>query len=395
VTEGNLAPVTAVLAGQLFDGVSDLGRGMVIITDGRIADVDRSGAAPPLSANIVDLGEDACVMPGLIDPHTHLVLSDLEDPVRVTVATDQELLARARAAAVRALAAGVTTVRDLGDRGYLTTILREELRSAPWTGPEIVCAGPPITTPGGHCWFLGGAERPTTIAAAVRRRVTRGCDVVKVMASGGHLTPGSDAGASQFGLAHLRTVVAEAHRLGRPVAAHAHGTHAILDALKAGVDTIEHATFLSPEGRDPSAHVLDLVASGASVIAVTLGCLPGGPRPEPPVARRLAVARRTWARLHQAGARLVTGTDAGVARGKPHDVLPYGLMAMVTLGLTTGEVLRSATVDAASVCGLVGRKGRLVRGADADLLAVRGNPLQDLGVLTDVRAVFRAGHRVR
>jgi imidazolonepropionase-like amidohydrolase len=392
---GDPAPVTAVRAGRLFDGVSDLGRGTVIIVDGRIVDVDRSGAAPPSSATIVDLGADACVLPGLIDPHTHLVLSDLEDPVRVVGATDQELLACARAAATRALAAGVTTVRDLGDRGYLTTILREELRGAPWTGPEILCAGPPITTPGGHCWFLGGAEHPTTVVAAVRQRVARGCDVVKVMASGGHRTPGSDAGASQFGLAQLRTVVEEAHRLGRPVAAHAHGTRAILDALAAGVDTIEHATFLSPEGHDPGAHVLDAVASGASVIAVTSGCLPGGPRPDPAVARRLAVARRSWARLHQAGARLVVGTDAGVARGKPHDVLPYGLMAMATLGMTTGEVLRSATAGAASACGLVGRKGRLVRGADADLLAVQGNPLRDLGVLTDVRAVFRAGRRVR
>ena len=134
---------------------------------------------------------------------------------------------------------------------------------------------------------------------------------------------------------------------------------------------------------------------GPSVITVTLGCLPGGTPPDPSVVRRLVVARRAWARLHQAGARLVAGTDAGVARGKPHDVLPHGLMAMATLGLTAGEVLRSATVDAASVCGLAGRKGRLVRGADADLLAVRGNPLQDLGVLTDVRAVFRAGRRIR
>lgn len=388
------APVTAVRAGRILDGGCDLGPGMVIVEDGRIADVDRSGAAPPPSADIVDLGADVCVMPGLIDPHTHLVLSELEDPVRVVEATDQELLARARAAAARALAAGVTTVRDLGDRGYLTTVLRDELRAAPWTGPEIVCAGPPITTPGGHCWFLGGAEHPTTIATAVRRRVARGCDVVKVMASGGQRTPGSDAGASQFGLAELRTVVEEAHRLGRPVAAHAHGTPAILDALTAGVDTIEHATFLSAEGHDPSADVLDRVASGASVIAVTLGSLPG-PRPDPPVFRRLALARRSWARLHQAGARLVAGTDAGVARGKPHDVLPYGLMAMATLGMTTGEVLRSATVDAASACGLAGRKGRLVRGADADLLAVGGNPLRDLRVLTDVRAVFRAGRRVR
>ena len=384
-----------VRAGQVFDGQRSLGSASVLIEDGEIVDVDTSGAQPPEGATIVDFGPDACLLPGLIDAHVHLAFhatTDLVEPL--ARADDDALLLHMYSAAAQALRAGVTTVRDLGDRGYLSLALRE--RGPVPALPHIVAAGPPITTNGGHCHFLGGeAEGETALRTAVRERAERGCDVVKVMVSGGNITPGSQPYDSQYDLGALRAVVDEAHRVGLPTAAHVHGAKAVADAVEAGFDTLEHVTFMTASGVDADSSILDRIATRGVVVSVTAGAVPGASAPPPAIAERLDAILDNHGLMWRAGARMIPGSDAGVSPGKPHDVLPYTLGALVDrIGMTAEEALRAATSVAAGAIGLQGSKGRIATGADADLLVVRGNPLGDIGTLRNVEAVFRAGIRV-
>lgn len=381
----------AVRAGRLFDGERALDGGAVLVQDGRILDV--GAGEPPASATLVDLGPDTCLLPGLVDAHVHLAFDASPDPVGAVEASDDAtLLARMREAAGRALQAGITTVRDLGDRSFLALELRAQLAG---DGPEILAAGPPITARGGHCHFFGGeAEGAEAIRAAVRARRDRGCDVVKVMASGGNLTPGSDPVASQYARAELDLVVAEAREAGLPAAAHVHGAGAVADALEAGFDTLEHVTFMSAEGVDADPALLERIARSGVVVSATVGAVPGHVA-RGPMARRMAAVLANHGRLHRAGARIVASTDAGIGPAKPHDVLPYAIEQLAGLGMTNREALRAATALAAEACGVGDRKGRLQAGYDADLLAVSGDPTSTLASIHDVAAVFRAGRRVR
>lgn len=383
-------------AGQVFDGERMLGQATVVTKDGRISGLDTSGAPPPEGAEVADFGSDACLLPGLIDAHVHLAFDASADVVKSLAACDDgALLDHIAAASVRALHAGVTTVRDLGDRNYLSLMLRDRFRST--TLPHILAAGPPITTNGGHCYFLGGeAEGEAALRAAVRERADRGCDVVKVMVSGGNITPGSRPHESQYDLAALRVVVDEAHRAGLPAAAHVHGARAVADALEAGFDTLEHVTFFTADGVDADPALLDRIAASGVVVSVTAGSIPAGPAPHPVMAKRMAAILANHGRMFQAGATMIPGTDAGVSPGKPHDVLPYALRALVEqIGMTPLQALRAATTIAASAIGLGGTKGRIAAGADADVLVVRGDPAADIGSITNVQAVFRAGLRAR
>jgi imidazolonepropionase-like amidohydrolase len=383
-------------AGQVFDGERSRGEAEVLIQDGKISDLDASGTQPPVGAEVVDFGPDACLLPGLIDAHVHLAFDSSADVVKSLAACDDNALSeRLHAASIRALHAGVTTVRDLGDRRYLSLELSRRFRSA--TLPHIVAAGPPVTTNGGHCYFLGGeAEGEAALRAAVLERAERGCDVVKVMVSGGNLTAGSRPHESQYDLAALRAVVDEAHRAGLPAAAHVHGAQAVADAVDAGFDTLEHVTFFTADGADADPALIDRIAASGAVVSVTVGSIPDGSAPHPAIAQRMAGIVANHSRMFGAGATMVPGTDAGVSPGKPHDVLPYALRALVEqIRMTPMQALRAATSIAASAIGLEGAKGRIAAGADADVLVVRGNPLADIGSVTHVVAVYRAGVRVR
>jgi imidazolonepropionase-like amidohydrolase len=383
----------------MFDGTTVSGPATVLIDDGKIAAVESGSAPIPMGARVVDLGPDAFLMPGLIDAHVHLSFDASADAAGALIeADDATLLTRMRGAAARALRAGITTLRDLGDRNYLGLTLAAEL-TRPGSGPEIIAAGPPITTPGGHCYFMGGeAEGAEALRAAVRERHERGCGVVKIMASGGNMTPGSLPQDSQFSLDDLRVVVKEANRLGLPVAAHTHGVQAIRDAVTAGVNTIEHVSFWTAEAVDADPALLAAIAGSDVVVSMTLGQAPVNGRMmefRPAVAKRIPQIIDASRRLHELGATMVVGSDAGIAPFKPHDVLPYGVVQLTDLGFSPLDALASATSVAARACGVEDRKGRISVGADADLLAIDGDPLQDLNRLHHVRAVFRAGIQVR
>jgi imidazolonepropionase-like amidohydrolase len=377
-------PTNGLLEDQLLD-----------VTEGRIADI-RPLQQEPKSSEVVDLG-DVTVLPGLIDVHQHLAFDASTDPVAQLDADDDlTLLLRMRAAAQSALAVGITTIRDLGDRNYLSLTLRDWFAAGAEVGPRIVASGPPITTPNGHCWFLGGSvDGPDGVRAAVRERAARGVDVIKVMASGGNMTPTVGPHESQFGSVELAIALEEAHGAGLPLAVHAHGVQAVRDALAVGADSIEHCTFFTADGVDATPEVIaDLAASG-SAISMTAAVLRGDRVIYPAIAKRLAAIIANHTALYERGARIVCSSDAGVGPNKPHHVLPHGVVDFLpALGMSNAEAIINVTAVAAEVCGVADRAGTVEVGKDADLLVVAGDPLGDLTALHNVTAVYARGRPV-
>jgi len=381
-------------AAAMFDGVSSslTAAPSVLVADGRIAAVRDPGEPLPAGVQVIDL-PGLTLMPGLIDAHLHLCFDASDDPDGHLAGMGDDVLRQQMAdAARRALRAGVTTVRDLGDRGYLALDLRDG-GSGDDLLPTILAAGPPITTPGGHCHFLGGAASGIRgVRAAVRERAERGVDVIKVMASGGNLTPGSLPHEPQFGAESLRAIVDEAHRRGLPVTAHAHGPRSIADAVTAGADGIEHASFMTADGVDAPETVITAIARRRTAVGWTVGREPGPHvSPFPAIASRITEMIACRRRLYESGAVLVAGSDAGVSPAKPHDVLRFAADDLAAAGMSPAEALWAMTSRAAQACGVGHRKGRIAVGFDADILAIDGNPLEDLAAVRRLRAVYSGG----
>ena len=386
--------LTAIRAAWLFDGVSEtLMPDPTVVLDGTaIVAVEASGPVPE-GATVVDLG-GATLLPGLVDGHVHTVFDASDNPVaRLAERDDAAAFASMTAFARAAARGGVTTMRDLGDRDYLSLGLRGAAASDP-TMPRLLVSGPPITTPGGHCHFLGEpAAGVDGVRAAVRERAERGVDVIKIMASGGNMTPGSRPELPQYGPEELRAAVDEAHRQGLKITAHAHSTQAIVDCLAAGVDGFEHLTFMTADGVDP---IPDEVLTGLSARGTTVGMTFGqkpvpGIAPPPGMTARMPAMVANAQRLVAAGVHMIAGTDAGIAPIKPPDVIRWAIENFQQIGLTPAQALHACTARAATALGLGDRKGRLAAGYDADILAVDGDPFTDSAALHRIRAVYLRG----
>lgn len=393
----------AVRAGRGFDGEREIPGGVVVLVDGgRITAVQPATTPLPQGWPVAEF-PDATVLPGLIDMHVHLCGDSRDGALDRLPGLDADELDTVIDEALRRhLAAGVTTVRDLGDRRW--AVLERRDRAAGSSGnlaPTIVASGPPVTSPRGHCWHMGGeVDGPEQLRAAVAERGARGVEVVKVMASGGALTAGTDVTRCQFSLDELRLLVDEAHHAGLPVTAHAHGLPAIEQAIEAGVDGIEHCTCLTESGVQMSEALLDSLAARRVVVCPTLG--QAADATPPPIV--LALMERlglTWedrqqhvGRMHRAGVRIVSGSDGGVSSGKPHGILPDAIADLVAGGVRPCEALASATSAAAQECGLGARKGLLRAGHDGDLLLVDGDPFRDIAALRRPAAVLVHGQWV-
>ena len=381
---------------RAFDGERVRRRVLVVVDGDRISAVRDATEPVPAGVPVVDL-PGCTLLPGLVDAHVHLCGDGGPDALaRVPGQDPAERDAVIGAALRRHLAAGVTTVRDLGDHHWAVADRRGRAGE-----PRVVAAGPPITTPGGHCWSMGGeAAGPAALARAVRERVERGVDVVKLIVSGGSMTAGSDLLALQYGGPDVTHVVRAAHAAGLPVTAHAHSVESVRVCLAAGVDGIEHCTCMTARGLERPAELFRALAAAGTWVCPTIGRTPGS-RPSPQAEELAARTGYTVAgRLAQvgalaaAGARLVSGSDAGIHPGKPHGVLPYAVAELVSAGVDPVRALASATSGAAAACGLGAVTGRLRPGFAADLLVVAGDPTVDIADLTRVRRVVVRGVEV-
>ncbi len=390
-----------IKAGQVFDGNASLATGSVVLVEGsRIAGVQPPDAPLPDGCDLADF-PGTTVLPGLIDTHVHLCCDSGNGALdRIARFTDAELVAVIETALVEQLAIGVTTVRDLGDSRWAVIDWRDHHRDDA-AYPTVLGSGPPLTVPDGHCANWGDVARgEKALRSAIREHAERGVDIVKIMASGGVNTPETDPARAQFSVAEIRAVVTEAHAAGLPVTAHAHATEGIRHSLAAGVDALEHATFITDTRVEVDDQLVATIVESAIPVCPTLGVAPGVV-PPPAIAERLrkiGVTNRERAQvigaMHRAGVRIVSGSDGGINRGKRHGILPESLISLADGGVSAADVLRSATSVAADAIGLGDRKGRLTAGFDADLLLVDGDPLADVAALQRIAAVYLRGRRL-
>jgi imidazolonepropionase-like amidohydrolase len=402
------APTLVVRAARLVDAEkgSVISDGVVVVSGERIAAAGAAGSIQvPAGARVIDLG-DATLMPGLIDAHVHLTGDAYMHGYRSLGQSAVRAALYGTKAARVTLLAGFTTVRNVGAAGYGDVALRDAINAGEVVGPRMLVSGPPLSITGGHCddnllthdiphRSDGVADGPWLARAKVREVVKYGADLIKICATGGVLSKGDQPGAEQYTLEEMQAIVEEAHKLGRRVAAHAHGAQGIKDAIRAGVDTIEHASLVDEEGirlaREKGAwFVMDIynddfiLQEGAKA-----GMLAESIEKE----RALGQTQRdNFRRALRAGVKLAFGTDAGVY---PHGDNARQFAYMVKYGMTPMQAIQAATIQAARAIGWEDRVGSIAPGKYADLVAVEGDALADVTRLTHPRLVVKGGEVVR
>ncbi len=397
----------AVQCSRLFDGETfSAGAATVLIEENKIVAVESGFPALGEQWAVVRY-RDATVLPGLIDTHVHLVGDSQPGALdRVPGLSNDDLDRVISEGLERQLAAGVTTVRDLGDRRYSVLDRRDRQRTGSRATPEpaILASGPPLTKPGGHCYYLGGVvDGPDAISAAIHERAERNVDVIKVMASGGMSTPGTDVMRTQFTTNEMTMIVAQAHAAGMLVTAHAHGLPAVEQCVTASVDCIEHCTCLTENGFELSDQLIEDIATNGIAVSGVI------PPPKlnfdqaPPAVREMAAKMGVspqqirelragmMRRMHQGGVRIVTGIDSGLNPWLAHGNLHIAFSLLAESGFSSAEVLAAATSLAAKTCGVGDRKGFLRSGYDADLIVVDGDLIsQPIAPLT-IRSILLGG----
>lgn len=333
------------------------------------------------------------VIPGLIDAHVHMTLDPAILSMEQQLAqTDEEIQSKMDIRAREMVCAGITTARDLGGGRWLELDLRERIRSNAVPGPRLLCAGQPLTSENGHCHFWGGvATSETEIEDVIERQHEHEVDLIKIMATGGMYTKISKPGLAQFSQDQFDFAVRTANELGYRVAAHCHGTEGIARAAQAGVDTIEHCSWL---GRDGSRSKCDKkVAREISKreIWVSPTVNAGWARFMSGNGKFEGILKKLFSTMRACGVKFIASTDAGIPNVRHHELArALGVFAQLA-GLSCVETLRSATSNAAQALAIDHATGTIDLGKAADLLFVEGDPLQDLGVLQRPAMVVARG----
>ncbi|MEI9964992.1 MAG: amidohydrolase family protein [Caulobacteraceae bacterium] len=402
------ADTVAVTAARMIDVVTGtvVANPIVIVTDGRISAVGVQGQLqPPADAEMVEL-QGETLLPGLIDMHVHLDDSPLFDSYSYLQFTDSfwPILATTHARAT--LMAGFTTVRDVGSDGYVDVGLMQAVDGGFIPGPRIVPATYLIGSTGGHCdetFFPPSFDRKSPALAdtpdegvkMVRTLHKYGAQLIKICASGGVFSHGDAPGAEQMTYETMKAIVDEAHRLGLRVAAHAHGTQAIKDAILAGVDTIEHASLVDDEGiRLAKAHGawfdMDIYNTDyTQAEGAKNGVLEENLKKDRDIAQ---IQRDNFRKSVKAGVKMLFGTDAGIY---PHGDNAKQFKIMVQYGMTPMQAIQAATVNAAEALDRTHDVGAIQVGRYGDMIAVEGDPMQDISVLEHVDFVMKGGEVVK
>ena len=401
------APRVVVHAGKLVDVkngklLSDQAvviQGDKIVSVGPVSDVN-----PVASDQVIELPK-ATVLPGLIDVHTHLTADPSFGYESLAISIPREALTGAKNARIT-LNAGFTTVRNVGASGYTDVALRDAINAADVPGPRMLVSGPALGITGGHCdnnllpfeYHVtddGVADGVPGVQHKVREVIKYGADLIKICATGGVLSKGDDPQASQYTLEEMKAIVADAHRLGRKVAAHAHGAQGILWASEAGVDSVEHCSYID------DAAIAELKKNGTYLVPtlylsdwLTENMQKVG-MPEMYAKKMrdiIPIVRLNVGHAFASGVKVAFGTDAAVY---PHGLNAREFAVYVKLGMTPAKAIQTATVNAAELLGWSDKVGSLEAGKWADLIAVDGDPLQDVTRLQQVKFVMKGGAVVK
>jgi len=393
---------TIVRAGKLLDVRTGktLTNQSIVIEDGKIVSVGPDSGTVATGDKVIDLSGKT-VLPGLIDAHTHITFDPKFGYDRLAISVPREALIGAKNARTTLLA-GFTTIRNVGATEFADIALRDAINAGDVPGPRIDASGPALSITGGHCddnllpyqWHatqIGVADGVENVQHKVREVIKYGSDVIKICATGGVLSLGDNPQHSQFTQAELNAIVADAHRLGRKVAAHAHGAEGIRWAAEAGVDSIEHGSYIDDAAIAvmkqhgtylvPTLYLGDWFLENAPKLNVPPSMLKKGQEVMP-------AARKNIAHAFASGVKVGFGTDAAVY---PHGLNAHEFAVMVKLGLTPLQAIQAATVNDADLLGWRDKIGVLEPGHYADIIAVDGDPLQDVTTLERVRFVMKGG----
>ncbi|HEX8892449.1 MAG TPA: amidohydrolase family protein [Terriglobales bacterium] len=393
---------TVIRAGHLLDVRTGktLTNQAIVIENGKIVSVGADGGAADSGAQVIDLSGKT-VLPGLIDAHTHITFDPRFGYDRLAISLPREALIGAKNARITLLA-GFTTIRNVGATEFADIALRDAINAGDVPGPRIDASGPALSITGGHCddnllpyeWHateVGVADGVENVQHKVREVIKYGADVIKICATGGVLSLGDNPQASQFTEEELRAAIADAHRLGRKVAAHAHGAQGILWAAEAGVDSIEHGSYIDDAGIAamkahgtylvPTLYLSDWFLENAPKMNVPPSMLAKGKEVMP-------AARKNIAHAFASGVKVGFGTDAAVY---PHGLNAHEFAVMVKLGLTPLQAIQAATVNDADLLGWSDKIGVIEPNHYADIIAVDGDPLEDVTTLERVKFVMKGG----